>query len=250
MESNASYISDSVVAKADGEVLSAATSHQIRIHHSETTTEEKRITEEKKRYGYLFFKRAFDIVASFFGLVLLSPLFLAVSAVIRIESEGKALFSQVRIGKDGEPFTFYKFRSMHKDAEYRRSELIVFNEMDGPVFKMVNDPRITRVGKFLRKTSIDELPQLFNILKGDMSFVGPRPPLPNEVEQYSDYHMRRLEVKGGLTCYWQVNGRSDVVLFDEWVHMDVKYIEERSVLVDMKILFKTFKVVLFREGAC
>lgn len=241
---NASYIKDSVVLKPEEEAA------HIRIHYPTQTTTEETHKKAGKRYGYRFFKRAFDIVASFFGMVILSPLFLGVAIAIRLESEGNPIYKQIRIGKDGKSFMFYKFRSMHKDAEYRRSELIELNERDGPVFKMTNDPRVTKVGKFIRKTSIDELPQLFNILLGNMTFVGPRPPLPNEVEQYSDFHFRRLEVKGGLTCYWQINGRSEVILFNDWVRMDIKYIEERSLWVDFKILMKTFKVVFFGKGAC
>jgi exopolysaccharide biosynthesis polyprenyl glycosylphosphotransferase len=239
---NVSYTKDSVILKPEEETM------RIQIHYPAHATERTN-KKEQKRLGYHFFKRAFDITASFFGMVILSPLFLVVAIAIRLESKGNPIFKQTRIGKDGKPFMFYKFRSMHKDAEYRRSELIELNERDGPVFKMTNDPRVTKVGKFIRKTSIDELPQLLNILKGDMTFVGPRPPLPNEVEQYSDFHFRRLEVKGGLTCYWQIKGRGEVILFNDWVNMDIKYIEERSLWVDFKILMKTFKIVFFGKGA-
>jgi len=200
-------------------------------------------------HAYLFLKRAFDITAAFFGLVLLLPFFIAVAIVIRLDSKGKAIFTQTRIGKDGKQFKFYKFRSMCEDAEKKREDLMHLNERDGPVFKINKDPRITKVGSFIRKYSIDELPQLLNILKGEMSFVGPRPPLPCEVEQYTEYHRRRLDVRGGLTCYWQISGRSNVS-FEDWVRMDLKYIEEISFVTDVKIFFKTFKVVLRKKGSC
>jgi exopolysaccharide biosynthesis polyprenyl glycosylphosphotransferase len=221
-------------------VLEKPENHNTELNTLEVITRNRRV--------YRFFKRMFDISAALFGLIILSPLFLIVGIAIRVETEGRAIYSQMRIGKDGKPFTFYKFRSMYKDSEYRRSELIELNERDGPVFKITNDPRITKVGRFLRNTCIDELPQLVNILKGEMSFVGPRPPLPNEVEQYTDFHMKRLAVKGGLTCYWQISGRENV-LFNEWVKMDIKYINEQSFWVDMKILIKTFRVVFTKKGA-
>jgi lipopolysaccharide/colanic/teichoic acid biosynthesis glycosyltransferase len=202
----------------------------------------------KNRRGYLFVKRCCDIIASFLGLIFLLPLFIAVIIAIRLDSKGKAIFTQTRIGKNGEPFKFYKFRSMQDGAEKKRDELLHLNERDGPAFKINKDPRITKVGSFIRKYSIDELPQLINILRGEMSFVGPRPPLPCEVVQYSEFHKRRLGVRGGLTCYWQISGRSNVT-FDEWVRMDVKYIEEMSFLTDIKIFFKTFKIVLRKKGA-
>jgi len=202
-----------------------------------------------KTTAYLFNKRVFDIVASFFGLVILLPLLIIISIAIRLESPGRAIYAQKRVGKNGRVFTFYKFRSMVNDAELKQIELLEQNEMDGPVFKMTDDPRVTKVGKFIRRTSIDELPQLFNILKGDMTFVGPRPPLPDEVSQYSAYHMNRLQVKGGLTCYWQISGRN-TVSFDDWVELDIKYINEMSTKTDAKIFFATFPVVLKRTGAC
>ncbi|MDR2559362.1 MAG: sugar transferase [Oscillospiraceae bacterium] len=198
---------------------------------------------------YLFMKRSFDIIASLLGLIILSPFILAVAAAIRMESKGKAIYTQTRIGKDCKPFKFYKFRSMHDGAEKKRAELLHLNERDGPVFKIDKDPRITKVGKFIRNYSIDELPQLINIFKGEMSFIGPRPPLPCEVEQYSNFHMGRLAIRGGLTCFWQISGRKNV-LFDDWVKMDIRYIEEMSLLTDVKIFFKTFKVVLSKKGAC
>ncbi|MCL2018750.1 MAG: sugar transferase [Oscillospiraceae bacterium] len=209
---------------------------------------EENLKTEKRR-AYTVVKRTLDVLVSFFGLVLLLPFFLVIIIVIRIDSKGKAVFTQTRIGKDGKPFKFYKFRSMCDDAERKRAELMHLNERDGPAFKINKDPRITAVGAFIRKYSIDELPQLLNILKGDMSFVGPRPPLPCEVEQYSEFHKKRLDIRGGLTCYWQISGRSNIT-FDDWVKMDIKYIEEMSFYTDLKIFLKTFKVVFARKGAC
>jgi lipopolysaccharide/colanic/teichoic acid biosynthesis glycosyltransferase len=199
--------------------------------------------------GYLFVKRLFDIVASFLGLILLTPLFAVVAIAIRIESEGKVIYKQQRTGKDGKPFTFYKFRSMCNGAEKKLKELEVVNEMNGPFFKISNDPRVTKVGKFIRRTSIDELPQLYNILKGEMTFVGPRPLPIYEAEQLDKYQMRRHDVKGGLTCFWQVNGRSEITDSSERLDLDLKYIEERSVKVDALIFFKTIKVVFSGKGA-
>ena len=192
---------------------------------------------------YLFLKRAMDIVGSLCGLIILSPVFLIVSILIKLEDpKGKVFFSQVRNGLYGKTFKMYKFRSMVHNAEELLDQLQEKNEQSGPVFKIKDDPRITNVGRFIRKTSIDELPQLINILKGDMSIVGPRPPIPREVEQYTDYQMRRLLVKPGLTCYWQVGGRNEIG-FDEWVELDIKYIKERNLWIDIKLIFKTVFVL-------
>lgn len=193
-------------------------------------------------------KRTMDVVLSLTGLVLASPVMLVTALAIRCESPGPVIFRQVRVGKNGKEFKMYKFRSMYRDAEERLKDLEQRNEADGPVFKMANDPRITRVGRVIRKTSIDELPQLWNILKGEMSVVGPRPPLPREVAQYSDWDWGRLAVKPGLTCFWQISGRSDVS-FDEWMKLDLKYVEEQSFLTDMEILLKTIGVVIKGKGA-
>ena len=199
--------------------------------------------------AYKFIKRAFDIVASAAGLVVLSPLFLIVSILIVLDDpEASPIFVQTRVGKDGKKFRFYKFRSMVADAEDQLDSLMECNEMDGPVFKIRDDPRVTKVGRFIRKTSIDELPQLWNVLWGDMSLVGPRPPLPREVAQYSEYQRRRLCVTPGLTCYWQIAGRNDVT-FKDWVEMDLKYIREQSLWTDLKILVRTIGAVLHGGGA-
>ena len=198
---------------------------------------------------YLFLKRSLDILASLAGLIVLSPLFLIVALAIKIEDpKGSVFFSQQRCGKDNKLFPMYKFRSMVSNAEELLEELKEMNEMDGPVFKIKEDPRITKVGKFIRKTSIDELPQLLNVLKGDMSLVGPRPAIPHEVAEYNEYQMQRLLVKPGLTCIWQVSGRNTIG-FDEWVEMDLDYIKTRSFLLDLKLIFKTVGVLFGDDNA-
>ncbi len=193
-------------------------------------------------------KRFFDICLSAAALVVLSPLLLVIAILIYLEDKGPVIYSQTRIGKDGRAFKLYKFRSMCVDADEKLKDLQKLNERDGPVFKIKNDPRVTKVGKFIRKTCIDELPQLVNIIKGDMSIVGPRPPLPNEVEQYNSYQKQRLLVVPGLTCYWQIQ-KGEETTFDEWVELDLKYIKERSILLDFRLILLTFKVILSGKGA-
>ena len=203
----------------------------------------------KTRHGYRWLKRFQDIIFSLIAIIVLSPVMIITSIAIFIDDpKGIPVFSQVRVGRDGKKFKMYKFRSMVVDAEDRLEELLKNNEMDGPAFKITDDPRITRVGKFIRKTSIDELPQLFNILKGDMSIVGPRPALPREVEQYTVYQTQRLFITPGLTCYWQIQPNRNDISFDEWVDMDLQYIRERSFLVDWKIIFKTVITVFTTQG--
>ena len=194
-------------------------------------------------------KRIFDVVMCILALVVLSPVFLAVAIAIKLEDGGKVFYSQTRLTKGAKEFKMYKFRSMCPDADQKLAELMDQNEMDGPAFKMKDDPRITKVGRFIRKTSIDELPQLWNIIRGEMSIIGPRPPLVWEVEQYTPYQMHRLDVKTGLSCYRECYGRSNIHDFDEWVESDLKYIRERSMLVDIKVILLTVKVVLSGEGA-
>lgn len=201
----------------------------------------------EKKPVYEFFKRATDIVAAGLATIVLSPLFLAVAVAVKSDG-GPVFFSQTRIGKDGVPFKMYKFRSMCVDAEAKLAELQSQNEKEGPIFKMENDPRVTKVGRFIRRTSLDELPQLLNIVKGDMSIVGPRPPLENEVAQYGNYELQRLKVCPGLTCIWQCSGRSDVS-FDTWMDMDMEYIKKRGYFFDWKLIFKTIPAVLKGEGA-
>ena len=199
--------------------------------------------------AYAFAKRAMDILLSILAMFALSPLLLLVSIAIYLDDpKGSPIFIQNRIGKDGKPFRFLKFRSMVVDAEARLKELQAKNEMDGPVFKIRNDPRVTRIGRIIRRTSIDELPQLFNILRGDMSIVGPRPPLPREVEQYGPYEMQRLLVKPGLTCYWQARGRNDIK-FHEWMELDMKYVYHHNLWVDIKLILLTARSVLTGRGA-
>lgn len=194
-------------------------------------------------------KRAQDIFFSALALLVLWPLMLLIALLVVLDDpRGGPIFVQERCGRNGKRFQFYKFRSMCVNAEEKLSELIEKNEMDGPAFKIKNDPRITRIGKFLRKTSLDELPQLFNILRGDMSIVGPRPPLPREVEQYDEYQRQRLYVTPGLTCYWQIQPHRNDLSFDEWMDLDIRYIQERSFLVDWKIIFGTVKAVVFGQG--
>lgn len=201
----------------------------------------------KIRYYHL--KRLFDITIATTTLILLSPFFLLVAIIIRVDSKGPFLFYQDRIGKQGQPFKMWKFRSMYVDAEERLNELRRNNEMQGGVlFKMKRDPRITRVGRLIRKSSIDELPQLWNVLKGEMSLVGPRPPLPNEVAQYTNYQYRRLSVTPGITCIWQISGRSKIP-FEQQVEMDLEYIDKQSFWLDFVILLKTIPAVLRANGA-
>jgi exopolysaccharide biosynthesis polyprenyl glycosylphosphotransferase len=200
------------------------------------------------REWQLFIKRLGDIIISALALMLFSPLLSIVALSIKLSSKGPVFFKQIRCGLNGRKFVFYKFRSMVENAEKLKGELMDQNEMDGPVFKIKRDPRITKLGHFLRRTSIDELPQLINVLKGDMSIVGPRPPLVNEVENYKIWQRRRLSLKPGITCIWQVSGRNKIG-FDQWMKMDLEYIDHWSLMLDIKILIKTFFVVLVGYGA-
>ncbi|WP_338788136.1 sugar transferase [Metabacillus sp. FJAT-53654] len=198
---------------------------------------------------YNLSKRTLDIIGSIFGLLVLSALLIIISLLIKIEDpKGPILFSQKRIGKNGREFKMFKFRSMVTDAEEKLTELLKYNEVDGAMFKMKDDPRVTKVGRFIRKTSIDELPQLFNVLKGDMSLVGPRPPLPREVKEYTKYDLQRLLVTPGCTGLWQISGRSSIG-FNEMVQLDLYYIQNRTILFDLKIIFKTFKLILGSKDA-
>lgn len=202
----------------------------------------------KKKPFYSFIKRLFDIFAGLCGTIFLIPVTVIVGIAIKIEDRGPVFFRQERLTKDGKPFKLIKFRSMVVNAEALRDSMEEENEMDGPVFKVKNDKRITKVGHFIRKTSIDELPQVINVLKGDISVVGPRPPLRREVEQYDEKAMHRLDVKGGLTCLWQIQMHRNSLTFDQWVDLDLEYIEKRSLLLDLKIILKTFKVLFTAQG--
>lgn len=198
---------------------------------------------------YSTVKRFTDIVFSLMGLFILSPIMLIVIIAIKLEDlKGPVFFSQERVGYLGKKFRMYKFRSMYIDAEKRLNELQHLNEQSGPVFKIKNDPRITKVGKFIRKTSLDELPQLLNVLKGEMSIVGPRPALPSEVNQYNDYQKQRLLVKPGITCIWQVSGRNNIG-FNEWIELDLEYIKNQSFILDLKLILKTIPALLGDRNA-
>lgn len=199
--------------------------------------------------GYLYTKRFLDIAGSLVGLIMLMPLFLIIGLLIKMEDpQGPVFFKQKRVGKHGGTFDMYKFRSMVCNAEDLKASLQQQNEASGPVFKIKSDPRITKIGKIIRKTSIDELPQLVNVLNGDMTVVGPRPALPDEVAQYTNYEKQRISVTPGLTCFWQVNGRSNIS-FQEWVEMDLDYIRNRNTTMDIKLIFKTILVLFGSKDA-
>jgi len=193
-------------------------------------------------------KRLLDVIGSALALVVLSPLILVLAIIIRVTTHGPVFYRSKRIGRGGREFTFLKLRSMVKDAHSKRGHLNHLNEADGPVFKIARDPRITPIGRFMRSTSLDEVPQFWNVLCGDMSLVGPRPPIPEEVAQYEPWQLRRLDVRPGLTCLWQISGRSRIG-FQEWMRLDLEYIRHRSLKLDLKILLRTIPAVLSREGA-
>ena len=209
---------------------------------------EYKYENERKSDFYKFCKRGIDVIVAGVGLILLSPIITIVACAIKLTSNGPIFFLQKRVGKNGELFNMYKFRSMVVNAEELKEKLKHKNEMSGPMFKMKDDPRVTKVGKFIRKTSLDELPQLWNVLKGDMSLVGPRPSLPKEVEQFDSWMFKRLTVRPGLTCYWQVSGRNNID-FEDWMKLDVKYVEERNLWIDIKVRFKTVGVLFGDKNA-
>ena len=229
-----------------------ATAVETSKEQNVTLTREPILDREKvikEKPVYRFFKRAQDIILSAVALVVLAIPMAILALAIYIDSPGASpIFKQKRVGIGKKEFTFYKFRTMIPNAEAKLNEVLKNNEMDGPVFKIKEDPRITKLGHFIRKFSLDELMQLINIFKGDMSIVGPRPPLPREVEKYSEYDEQRLYVKPGLTCYWQVQPQRNTITFQEWMDLDVKYIQERSFITDWKIIFMTVKVVVTRQG--
>jgi exopolysaccharide biosynthesis polyprenyl glycosylphosphotransferase len=198
--------------------------------------------------GALVVKRIFDVMVSASVLSALAPLFLAFAVAIKLDSPGPVFFRQRRVGRNGREFWLYKFRSMYEDAEARRAELEHKNEMDGPAFKMADDPRVTRIGRFLRKTSLDEVPQFWNVLKGEMSVVGPRPPIPSEVKCYERWQRRRLSVKPGITCTWQVSGRNELD-FAQWMELDLRYIDNWSLWHDLEIVLRTIPAVILGKGA-
>jgi len=208
-----------------------------------------RLTISRPESAYLRFgKRALDVVGATLALVIGAPVLILAAVAIKLESRGPVLYRSTRIGRGGRPFTFIKLRSMVHDADSKRQDLSHLNQADGPVFKIFADPRVTRVGRWLRRSSIDEMPQLFHVLSGEMSLVGPRPPLSEEVRQYEPWQLHRLDVRPGLTCLWQISGRSRIG-FDEWMRLDLEYIRNQSLLLDLKILLRTIPAVLSREGA-
>jgi len=205
--------------------------------------------QENDRKLYLTTKRALDVAASLLGLIFLLPLFLVLAVLIKLEDpKGPVFFRQIRVGKGGREFQMYKFRSMVSNAEQLLEQLLEKNEVSGLMFKMKDDPRVTKVGKFIRKTSLDELPQLINVLKGEMSLVGPRPPLPREVQEYNTYHLQRLSVTPGCTGLWQVSGRNSVG-FEEMVELDLQYIRERNLFYDIRIILKTVLLLIRPNSA-
>lgn len=205
--------------------------------------------QEKQALTYHEIKRGIDVIVALLAIVLFAPVFLVTALAIYIEDGAPVFFIQERNGLHGKIFRMYKFRSMCRDAAKIHQSLLAQNELDGPAFKMKDDPRLTRVGKFIRKTSIDELPQLLNILKGEMSIVGPRPLPTYETAELNEYQRQRMNVKPGLTCYWQCSGRNDIP-FGEWMEMDMKYIEDESIFTDARIMVKTVASVITGKGAC
>ena len=225
----------------------AAPDNGISREDAETAEAAERL--RNGRWGYRMAKRAFDIVFSIVVLVGLSWLYLIIAIAIKLDDpKGPVIFAQTRVGKDGREFRMYKFRSMVADAEARLAELLARNEKTGPVFKLHDDPRVTRVGRVLRKVSLDELPQFVNVLKGDPSVVGPRPALPKEVAEYTPKQRQRLLAKQGLTCFWQVQPNRDDITFDEWVELDLRYIRECGVATDLKLIVQTVGCVLTAQG--
>ncbi|CAI6082012.1 hypothetical protein COHCIP112018_03504 [Cohnella sp. JJ-181] len=217
--------------------------------HADSSQPYMEVVKTPLRGMNIVLKRLFDILISAMLLILLAPLFAVLGLWTKIDSKGPVFFKQVRVGKNGVPFSMIKFRSMRTDAERLRERLDTSNEVSGgPAFKLKDDPRVTRTGRWLRKYSLDELPQLWNVLRGDMSLIGPRPPLPDEVAQYTNYHWRRMDVLPGMTGLWQVSGRSDLN-FEEWINLDIQYIERWSIALEMKILLKTVPVVIRGTGA-
>lgn len=210
---------------------------------------EFQVINKENRLMYDASKRLMDILLSLLGLIIVSPIMLIVAILIKLESSGPVIFSQKRVGLNGKEFNMLKFRSMVQNAEELKERLQKQNEMSGPMFKIKEDPRVTKVGRFIRKTSIDELPQLINILKGEMSLVGPRPSLPKEVAKFEPWMLERLNVKPGLTCYWQVSGRNNID-FEEWMKLDIKYVKDRNLGLDIKLIFKTFFVLFGDKNAC
>ncbi|MDU5110358.1 MAG: sugar transferase [Clostridium sp.] len=220
-----------------------------RLQSDKENSLEFQVINKENRLVYKISKRLIDIFLSLLGIIIVSPIMLIVAILIKLESAGPIIFSQKRVGLNGKEFNMFKFRSMVQNAEELKAKLQKQNEMSGPMFKMKEDPRVTKVGRFIRKTSIDELPQLINILKGEMSLVGPRPSLPKEVAKFEPWMLERLNVKPGLTCYWQVSGRNNID-FEDWMKLDIKYVKDRNLWLDIKLIFKTFFVLFGDKNAC
>jgi lipopolysaccharide/colanic/teichoic acid biosynthesis glycosyltransferase len=214
----------------------------------ESMTRRRSETIMRRPVPYRVWKRGFDLGVSVVLLALLLPLFLVLALLVKLTSRGPIFYASTRVGREGKPFKFLKFRTMYCDADRRLQELMAKNEKDGPIFKMKNDPRTTPLGRFLRKYSLDELPQLLHVVMGKMSMVGPRPPVPREVEQYDEFARQRLTIKPGMTCYWQIMGRSNLS-FEEWMELDHKYMQDMSFWTDVKILAQTPLAVFKGEGA-
>ena len=210
---------------------------------------EELITITRSKHQYWFWKRTFDIIFSAVFLLVFSPLYLLLALIIFLDDpHGSPFYTQLRVGRKGRVFRFYKFRSMVVNADDLKASLMDRNEKEGPAFKIKDDPRITRVGRFIRRTALDELPQFWNVLKGDMTIVGPRPALPEEVEQYNRYHKLRQLVTPGLTCYWQIQPNRDDIPFDDWIAMDIQYIRDKSFLLDLKLILLTVKAMFYSQG--
>ncbi|MEE8732927.1 MAG: sugar transferase [Eggerthellaceae bacterium] len=240
------FVHDGIVVDTDHP---GADSSAERIEALKFEIGDEPLTDIDDRIAYRFIKRVFDIVFSAFVIVAFWWVFAIIAIAIKIDDpKGPVIFKQERIGKDGKPFTMYKFRSMCVNAEDKLADLRELNEKTGPVFKMAEDPRITRVGKVIRKLSLDELPQFVNVLRGNLSIVGPRPGLPSEVETYNDYQRQRLMVKQGITCYWQTRMNRDSITFDEWVALDLLYVRKCSIWTDLKLIVQTIGVVLTAQG--
>jgi lipopolysaccharide/colanic/teichoic acid biosynthesis glycosyltransferase len=244
-----------------GSVMSVAKIKSVTVPDFDEYIEEVRLPEhrtvehsnmkavyEKKSQAYIITKRFFDIILAGAALVALSPVFLITAIAIKLEDNGPVFFTQLRAGKELVPFKIYKFRSMYVDADARLQELMADNEQTGHAFKIKNDPRVTKVGKVIRRLSIDELPQLINIVKGDMSIVGPRPILLFQMEECDAYDRQRLIVQPGLTCYWQISGRANIK-WDKWVELDLDYIDDMSLWTDIKMIIKTIPVIFVGDGA-
>jgi lipopolysaccharide/colanic/teichoic acid biosynthesis glycosyltransferase len=227
--------------------------HEMRIGGSQAVERDIAMFEPsdmdvKRSAWYNLAKRLFDLIVGTFILIMLLPIIPLIALMIKLDSPGPVFFKQDRVGKDGRIFKFFKFRSMHREAEQRKKDVEACNEQDGPIFKIRTDPRVTNVGRYLRRSSLDEIPQILNVLRGEMSIVGPRPQLPSEVALYQPWQRRRLDVPPGITCLWQISGRSRIG-FNEWMRLDMEYLKHRSFRADLRIFLRTIPAVIARKGA-